>query len=115
MENQLALARKQMLEQELERYLGLLTEHDPPDRVILFGSLVTGQVHPDSDIDLVIVKQTGLPFWQRLREARRLLQPRVGTDLLIYTPNEFEQLRRERPFFEDEILSKGRVLYERDR
>ena len=84
-----------------------------PERVILFGSLVGGNVRPESDIDLVIIKQTELPFWKRLREMRRLLQPRVGTDILVYTPNEFEQLRRERPFFRDEILNKGRVVYER--
>jgi len=109
------LERKQLLEQELKRYLGLLTLHDQPDQVIVFGSLVTGEIHSDSDIDLVIVKETDLPFWQRLRAARRLLQPQVGTDLLVYTPNEFEQLRRERPFFRDEILKKGKVVYERNR
>jgi len=108
-----ALERKQLLEQELKRYLSLLTGHDQPERVILFGSLVGGNVRPESDIDLVIIKQTELPFWKRLREMRRLLQPRVGTDILVYTPNEFEQLRRERPFFRDEILNKGRVVYER--
>ncbi len=110
-----ALERKQLLEQELKRYLSLLASHDQPERVILFGSLVGGYVRPESDIDLVIVKQTELPFWKRLREMRRLLQPRVGTDILVYTPNEFEQLRRERPFFRDEILGKGRVIYERGR
>jgi predicted nucleotidyltransferase len=109
------LERKQLLEQELKRYLGLLRLHDQPNQVILFGSLVTGEIHPDSDIDLVIVKETTLSFWQRLRETRRLLQPQVGTDILVYTPNEFEQLRRERPFFQDEILSKGKVIYERGR
>jgi predicted nucleotidyltransferase len=107
-----ALARKHLLERELKRYLSLLAGHDQPEQVILFGSLVTGKVRPESDIDLVIIKQTELPFWKRLREMRRLLQPRVGTDILVYTPNEFEQLRRERPFFRDEILGKGRVIYE---
>ena len=111
--NSQALERKQLLEQELKRYLSLLTGHDQPERVILFGSLVGGNVRPESDIDLVIIKQTELPFWKRLREMRRLLQPRVGTDILVYTPNEFEQLRRGRPFFQDEILNKGRVVYER--
>ncbi len=106
------LERKQLLEQELNRYLGLLTTHDQPERIILFGSLVTGNLHPDSDIDLVIIKQTELSFWHRRREMRRLLQPQVGTDLFVYTPNEFEQLRQGRAFFRDEILNKGRVLYE---
>ena len=46
---------------------------------------------------------------------RRLLRPRIGLDLLVYTPDEFEQLCRERPFFRDEVLGKGKVLYEQSR
>lgn len=107
--------RKQLLEQELARYLQLLIEHDDPEQIIVFGSLATGQAHEWSDIDLVIVKETELSFWQRLRETRRLLQPIVGTDILIYTPDEFEQLSSERPFFREEILAKGSVVYERSR
>jgi hypothetical protein len=61
----------------------------------------------------VIVEQTELPFWQRLRRVRKLLKPRVGTDILVYTPEEFERLRRERAFFRNEILAKGVVVYER--
>jgi len=107
--------RKQLLEQELARYLRLLVEHGNPERVIVFGSLVTGNIHAWSDIDLIIVERTNRPFWQRLREVRRLLHPRVGTDILVYTPEEFEQLRRERPFFREEILARGTTLYERSR
>jgi hypothetical protein len=37
----------------------------------------------------------------------------VATDLLVYTPEEFEQLARERPFVREEILAKGVLLYAR--
>jgi predicted nucleotidyltransferase len=109
-----ATKRERLLRKELARYVHLLTEHSDPERVIVFGSLATGQVHDWSDIDLVIVEQTILPFFQRLHRVRRLLQPQVGTDILVYTPDEFEQLSRERFFFRDEILSKGTIIYERN-
>ena len=102
------------MEQELKRFVRLLTEHGDPERVIVFGSLATGQVWAWSDIDLVVVEQTDLPFMQRLRKVRKLLQPKVGTDILVYTPEEYEQLRQERSFFREEILSNGMVVYERD-
>ena len=105
--------RKQRLEQEVARYVRLLTEHGDPERVIVFGSLATGQVHTWSDIDLVIIQRTDLAFFQRLRQMRRLLQPQVGTDILVYTPEEFEQLCGERAFFQEEILDRGVVVYER--
>ena len=114
MDNLQASERKKLLNQELDRYLSLLTEHDDPERIIVFGSLATGDIHSWSDIDLVIVKQTNLPFLKRLHEMRQLLRPKVGTDILVYTPEEFERLSRERAFVRNEIVHKGKVIYERD-
>ncbi len=54
--------RKELLEQELDRYVQVLKAAENPDKVIVFGSLATGQVHEWSDIDLVVVKRTVLPL-----------------------------------------------------
>jgi predicted nucleotidyltransferase len=104
---------RQRLQTELDRYLELLLEHVAPDKVILFGSLAQNEVQPWSDIDLVVVRPTEERFLDRTKEMLRLLRPRVGLDVLVYTPEEFEQLCRERVFFQQEILQKGLVLYER--
>ena len=40
-------------------------------------------------------------------------RPRVGVDVLVYTPREFEQLSQERAFLREEIVAKGKVIYER--
>jgi predicted nucleotidyltransferase len=66
-----------------------------------------------SDIDLVVVKETDRRFLDRTKNVLQLLQPRVGVDVLVYTPQEFERLARERNFVRTEIRGKGRVLYER--
>jgi len=110
-----ATRRRCELEGELHRWVGLLRRRYHPDRIILFGSLAQGRVWDWSDVDLVVVKQTALPFLDRVDEVLRLLQPRVGLDVLVYTPEEFERLSRERPFFREEILAKGKTLYERNR
>jgi len=44
----------------------------------------------------------------------QLLKPRVGIDILVYTPDEFAQMSQERLFVRQEIAAKGRVLYERE-
>jgi predicted nucleotidyltransferase len=80
--------------------------------VILFGTLAGGHVHEWSDIDLVVVEKTVLPFFQRLRKVRKLLRPKVGIDVMVYTPEEFDQLCEDRPFFREEIVAKGEVIYE---
>ena len=102
-----------MLQSELERFLELLADRPGLERIIVFGSLAGGPMHLWSDVDLVIVERTHLPFLQRLHEMRRILRPRVATDLFVYTPDEFETLCRERPFFQSEILEKGKVVYDR--
>lgn len=108
-------ARELLLERELARYVQLLAHQEGVDRLMMFGSLATGDVHTWSDIDLVVIQRTDLPFLQRLRALRSLLQPQVGTDIFVYTPEEFDRLQRERAFVRDEMVRKGVVLYERDR
>jgi predicted nucleotidyltransferase len=109
----LGAARRARLAQELNRWLPLLIAHEQPDKIILFGSYHTGRLNEWSDLDLVIIKKTRLPFLDRTRQILQLLKPEVGVDVLVYTPEEFEHLTRERAFVRNEILNKGKVLYER--
>ncbi len=106
-------SRRAVLEAELKRFLPLLREHYDPERILLFGSLVTGETGDWSDIDLVIMKETNRRFLDRTKEVMQLLKPRVGVDILVYTPAEFTQLCQERVFVREEIAAKGKVLYER--
>ena len=106
-------ARRALLERELNRWLPLLIAHEQPGKIILFGSYCTGQMSEWSDLDMVIVKSTQAPFLDRTRQVLALLKPRAGVDVLVYTPQEFEQLSRERTFLRQEILAKGKVIYER--
>lgn len=105
--------RRVELEQELARFLPLLAGPGGAEKVILFGSLARNEGREDSDLDLVVVKKTSLPFWRRIAEVRRLLKPRVAADVLVYTPDEFAELSAERPFVRDEVVRDGRVVYER--
>jgi predicted nucleotidyltransferase len=105
--------RRAALQSELERWLPLLIEHLQPERIILFGSLIQDDVREWSDVDLAIIQETSLPFLKRTQTALLLLRPRVGVDLLVYTPEEFARLASERRFVREEIVGKGKVLYER--
>ncbi len=108
-----SLYRQARLKNVLDHILQVLEEQYQPQRVILFGSMASGEVGEWSDIDLAIVKETSEPFLARLKEVALLCQSPVGVDYLVYTPAEFEQLAAEdNPFFQQEILQKGKVLYE---
>ena len=104
--------RRNLLEAELNRYIALLAEYYRPKKVFLFGSMVDKTTGEWSDLDMVIIKETDRRFLDRIKEVLQLLRPRVGVDVLVYTPDEFAQLARERTFVRDEIMGKGKVVYE---
>ncbi|TVQ96849.1 MAG: nucleotidyltransferase domain-containing protein [Desulfovibrionales bacterium] len=106
-------ARKKILDQELARCLDVLKTKWNPKKVILFGTMAKGEVSEWSDIDLVVVEETSLPFYQRLYQVRKLLRPQVAMDVIVYTPDEFETMCAERAFMKDEVVDHGKVLYER--
>jgi predicted nucleotidyltransferase len=67
---------------------------------ILFGSYARGDADAWSDVDLLIVRETPLPFLERFWIFRDVLDAFPGADLLVYTPDEFAQLRSRRGFLE---------------
>ncbi|MBS3975823.1 MAG: nucleotidyltransferase domain-containing protein [Syntrophomonadaceae bacterium] len=105
-------ARKLILENELARIVSVLVNKYEPLKIVLFGSLVTGDIHEYSDIDLVVIKNSQKGFYERLEEVGLLVMSRRGADILVYTPEEFE-IVQDRLFFQEEVLKKGKVLYER--
>ena len=105
--------RRELLKAELNRCLALLIDRYRAQKVLLFGSMIDDETGEWSDLDLIIVKETDRRFLDRTKEVMQLLQLRVGADILVYTPAEFERLSRERVFVRDEIVGKGQVLYDR--
>lgn len=101
----------------LDRIKERIVEKYHPERIILFGSAVQGEMHEDSDLDIVIIKDTDKRFYDRIGEVLRGLwfdepTPGIGVDVIVYTPKEFSQMKKHNPFVRDEILNKGRVIYE---
>ena len=85
-----------------------------PEKIILFGSYANGSPTPDSDVDLMVVVESDLPPTQRYLAVSRLLDPRpFPLDLLVKRPDEIHRDLQAGNFFIRDIMSQGRVLYER--
>ena len=80
--------RRLKLQTELRRCINILKEKYKPEKIFLFGSLANDKIGMWSDIDLIIIKTTEKTFLDRTKEVLLLLQPEVGMDILIYTPEE---------------------------
>ena len=80
--------------------------------MIAFGSVARGEADGWSDLDLIIVAETGRPFFERFKDFSGLYDVWPRLDLLIYTPEEFERmLADENPLIVGAV-SEGVVLYE---
>jgi uncharacterized protein len=85
-----------------------------PDKIILFGSYATGNSNDDSDLDLLIIKDTDLPRPLRIVQVRKMLYgSMIPIDLIVYTPKEINESKENRYSFIYEVLKTGRTLYER--
>jgi predicted nucleotidyltransferase len=85
-----------------------------PQKIILFGSYAYGNPTPDSDVDLLVVMQSRQTRIERYLSVCRLLRPRpFPVDILVRTPQEIRHSLQSRDFFIQEIVSRGKVLYER--
>ncbi len=94
---------------ELEQIVRQLQEMGAR-RIILFGSRARGRARRESDIDLLVIMDDGRTFKERMREIYARLETDADVDILAYSPEEFERVRR-RAFFQ-RILKEGQVLYE---
>ncbi len=91
----------------------LLTDY-APEKVILFGSHAYGNPRPDSDIDLLIIKETTARFFDRMFTVRRILTDpgrSVPVEPIVLTPQEVSRRLAIGDQFIAEIMEKGKVLY----
>lgn len=97
----------------VERVIECLKKYNP-EKIIIFGSYVRGEMDEYSDLDFVVIKKTKKRFIRRLIEVAKLIDNDLGqVDVFVYTPEEFQRMiEYENPFIE-QVLKEGKVLYEK--
>ena len=101
-------------ENDLDWIVQRVRDSHDTSKIYLFGSQARGTPHPGSDIDLLIVGPSRLPQSRRGREAAAALAAfPAHFDLLFYTDTELTEARGDPLSFISNILTSGRVLYQR--
>jgi len=103
---------KAIIQNILEKLLADYT----PEKVILYGSHAYGKPDRDSDIDLLIIKETSERFIDRWVTVQQILtgtHPSIPVETLVLTPQEMERRLAIGDQFVEEIINKGEVLYAR--
>jgi predicted nucleotidyltransferase len=99
---------------EINAVVKRIAEKFDPERIILFGSYAYGKPHQYSDVDLLVVmKTTARPLAKQLEISRALSPHPFGLDIVVYAPREIKSRIAMGDYFLREIVSRGKVMYER--
>ena len=86
------------------------------EKIVLFGSQVSGKTDEYSDLDILIIAPSQeRPLDRRLKVRRLLheLDQSIGLDILFYTPEEVERFKDHPSSFLHHVLTTGITVYDR--
>lgn len=91
--------------------LPVLISEFKPERVIIFGSRITGKAHEDSDIDVIVVADSfrNVPFIKRMPMMLRKTPFEKHVDYICYTPVEFKRIKSRSSILIDALETGERV------
>ena len=100
-------------QKKLKELIDRIAQKFHPEKIILFGSYAWGSPGPDSDVDLLVIKETDNTR-QTAREIDGYLFPRpFPIDLIVYTAQQVKKRKESGDFFINDILTKGKTVYAR--
>jgi uncharacterized protein len=89
-----------------------VVEAAQPDKIILFGSAARGEMGPNSDIDLLVIKSGRFNHDRVTRNIYRNLSGAAAVDALVVTPEDLEQYGDSPYLVYYPALREGKVIYD---
>ncbi|NOY79975.1 MAG: nucleotidyltransferase domain-containing protein [Kiritimatiellaeota bacterium] len=104
---------KTKIQDALDGMVRRIVERFHPEKIILFGSCARGELSDDSDIDILIVMPVEGSRRKKANEIDIALADRtVPVDLLVLTPEQFDQQKEMIGTVVREAVREGRVIHE---
>jgi len=101
--------------EKVEAVVQRLVADARPRRIILFGSYVRGEVHRDSDLDVLVVTgdEVENPRAESVRLRRCVRGVHMPMDILVVPESQFESLKDVPGLIYHEAWEHGKTAYER--
>jgi len=78
-------------QKQIKEITKIIVKNFQPEKIILFGSYAYGIPTRESDLDLLIIKDSDLPARMQNRKIRKLLSGlKIPVDVIVKTTCEFE-------------------------
>lgn len=98
---------------QIDKIANIIVVNYHPQKIILFGSYAYGNPAPDSDIDLLVIKDDNLQGIQRNRLVRSYLKDfTLSVDIVVKSSQEFETFKDVIGTIIYTANKYGRVIYE---
>jgi uncharacterized protein len=97
---------------EIEEVAGRVGRASNAQAVVLFGSHARGDWGKYSDVDILVIAKTDLPYFRRTRSLCSILRDfSFPVDLLVYTPQEYMKLKADKTSIAYRASKDGKILY----
>ena len=84
-----------------------------PEKIVLFGSAARGEMGPDSDYDLLVIKEGKFNYWRLLTNIYRHLRGKeAAVDVVLVTAEDAERYRHTHCLVICPALKEGKVVYD---
>ena len=102
-----------MLDQAtLDNVIGRIVEVAEPEKIILFGSAARGDADPNSDIDLLVIKDGADAIGLMARIYGRLRGVGAAVDAIVVSPDDVERYKDSHAVIVKPAVRDGVVVYE---
>jgi predicted nucleotidyltransferase len=100
--------------EKVQKVIQRIVEVSQPRKLILFGSYIRGDVHSNSDLDILVVAggKIDSPRKESVRIRRALKGIVMSMDILVVSENELRELAAVPGLIYREAIKNGRVVYE---
>ena len=102
------------MEQKIQGIAAKIAREFKPEKIILFGSYAWGTPNEDSDVDLFVLKKDAPNPRELSGDIRGYLwSAKMAMDIVAYNQEILDKSLKKGNFFIRNIITKGKVLYER--
>ena len=112
MEGEAMAGRRTIAQKTLDDIIRRIVEVAQPGKIILFGSAARGEMGPNSDVDLLIIKKGADALDLMAQIYRNLHGVGAAVDAIVVTPGDVERFKDSHALVIKPALREGKVVYE---